>query len=85
MEGRAPFSNSMTIYFEADLSPYVAGKPLSVIYINNPVLGGIFRLVSRARGTPTADLSTCERTGCISLLTRLSPSRVCAAPRAVRL
>jgi 2-polyprenyl-6-methoxyphenol hydroxylase-like FAD-dependent oxidoreductase len=44
LEGRGPFSNSMTIYFEADLRPYVGGKALSVIYINNPVLGGIFRL-----------------------------------------
>jgi 2-polyprenyl-6-methoxyphenol hydroxylase-like FAD-dependent oxidoreductase len=49
MEGRGPFSNSMTIYFEGDLSPYVGGKPLSVIYINNPVLGGIFRLEKDCR------------------------------------
>jgi 2-polyprenyl-6-methoxyphenol hydroxylase-like FAD-dependent oxidoreductase len=44
LEGRGAFSNSMTIYFQADLRPYVGGKALSVIYINNPVLGGIFRL-----------------------------------------
>lgn len=44
LDGRGPFSNSMTIYFEADLSPYVGGKPLSVIYINNPMFGGVFRL-----------------------------------------
>ena len=43
-EGRGVFSNSMTIYFTADLRPQMAGKPLSVVYINNPVFGGFFRL-----------------------------------------
>ena len=43
-EGRGAFSNSITIYFKADLAPQVGGKPLSVIYINNPMFGGIFRL-----------------------------------------
>jgi 2-polyprenyl-6-methoxyphenol hydroxylase-like FAD-dependent oxidoreductase len=42
-DGRGVFSNSMTIYFEADLAPELLGKPLSVIYINNPVLGAFFR------------------------------------------
>ena len=28
----------------ADLAPQLLGKPLSVIYINNPVLGGFFRM-----------------------------------------
>ena len=49
LDGRGPFSNSMTIYFEADLSPWVGGKPLSVIYVNNPVLGGVFRLAKDCR------------------------------------
>lgn len=49
LAGRGPFSNSMTIYFEADLSPYVGGKPLSVIYINNEALGGVFRLEKDCR------------------------------------
>ena len=43
-EGRGVFSNSITIYFTADLAPQMLGKPLSVIYINNPVFGGFFRL-----------------------------------------
>jgi 2-polyprenyl-6-methoxyphenol hydroxylase-like FAD-dependent oxidoreductase len=43
-EGRGVFSNSMTIYFTADLRPQMLGKPLSVIYINNPTFGGFFRL-----------------------------------------
>ncbi|HEY1544801.1 MAG TPA: FAD-dependent monooxygenase [Xanthobacteraceae bacterium] len=49
LEGRGPFSNSMTIYFEADLAPYMGGKPLSVIYVNNPALGGVFRLAKDCR------------------------------------
>ena len=44
LDGRSVFSNSMTIYFHADLWPQVGDKPLSVIYINNPVFGGFFRL-----------------------------------------
>jgi 2-polyprenyl-6-methoxyphenol hydroxylase-like FAD-dependent oxidoreductase len=43
-DGRGVFSNSITIYFRADLTRQLLGKPLSVIYINNPVLGGFFRL-----------------------------------------
>ena len=43
-DGRGVFSNSITIYFNADLAPQMAGKPLSVIYINNPAFGGFFRL-----------------------------------------
>jgi 2-polyprenyl-6-methoxyphenol hydroxylase-like FAD-dependent oxidoreductase len=42
--GRGTFSNSITIYFTADLWPEMGGKPLSVVYINNPVFGGFFRL-----------------------------------------
>ncbi len=36
-DGRGVFSNSITIYFRADLTRQLLGKPLSVIYINNPV------------------------------------------------
>src|SRR6185295_7714515 len=43
-DGRGVFSNSITIYFNADLSPQLGGKPLSVIYINNPAFGGFFRV-----------------------------------------
>jgi 2-polyprenyl-6-methoxyphenol hydroxylase-like FAD-dependent oxidoreductase len=46
-EGRGVFSNSITIYFTADLRPQLAGKPLSVIYINNETFGGFFRLDRR--------------------------------------
>ncbi len=44
VDGRGNFSNSITIYFTADLWPQMGGKPLSVVYINNPVFGGFFRL-----------------------------------------
>ncbi|MEX0591779.1 MAG: FAD-dependent monooxygenase [Xanthobacteraceae bacterium] len=63
-EGRGVFSNSITIYFHADLSPQLGGKPLSVIYINNPTIGGFFRmdkecqsgfLVVNTVGDPKAD------------------------------
>jgi hypothetical protein len=33
----------MTIYFHADAWPQLGDKPLSVIYINNPVCSGFFR------------------------------------------
>jgi 2-polyprenyl-6-methoxyphenol hydroxylase-like FAD-dependent oxidoreductase len=42
--GRGAFSNSLTIYFTADLSPYVGDKAWSLIYVNNPILHGFFRL-----------------------------------------
>ena len=44
MEGRGVFSNSITIYFRAPLGPLIGERNLSIIYINNPVLGGFFRL-----------------------------------------
>jgi 2-polyprenyl-6-methoxyphenol hydroxylase-like FAD-dependent oxidoreductase len=43
LDGRGIFSNSMTIYFHADVWPQLGDKPLSVIYINNPVCSGFFR------------------------------------------
>lgn len=44
MEGRGVFSNSVTIYFTADLRRFLEGKALSIIYINNEVLSGFFRM-----------------------------------------
>ena len=43
-EGRGAFSNSLTIYFTADLSPWLGEQAWSIIYVNNPVLGGFFRM-----------------------------------------
>ncbi len=43
-EGRGAFSNSLTIYFTADLSPWLADKAWSIVYVNNPALGGFFRM-----------------------------------------
>jgi 2-polyprenyl-6-methoxyphenol hydroxylase-like FAD-dependent oxidoreductase len=48
-DGRGVFSNSITIYFSADLTPQLFGKPLSVIYVNNPTLGGFFRMDKECR------------------------------------
>jgi 2-polyprenyl-6-methoxyphenol hydroxylase-like FAD-dependent oxidoreductase len=42
--GRGTFSNSLTIYFTADLSPYIGDNAWSLIYVNNPTLRGFFRL-----------------------------------------
>ena len=46
-DGSGAFSNSITIYFSADLRPQMAGKALSVVYINNETFGGFFRLDKR--------------------------------------
>src|SRR5262245_19706824 len=43
-DGRGVFSNSVTIYFHANLAPQLLNKPLSVIYVANPTLGGFFRM-----------------------------------------
>jgi 2-polyprenyl-6-methoxyphenol hydroxylase-like FAD-dependent oxidoreductase len=51
MLGRGVFSNSVTIYLRAELGRFLTGRNLSIIYVNNPVLGGFFRLEkSAARG-----------------------------------
>lgn len=48
-EGRGAFSNSITIYFTADLSPWLGDKAWSIIYVNNPVLRGFFRMNRNAQ------------------------------------
>lgn len=42
--GRGAFSHSVTIYFSADLGRYVGDNAWSLIYVNNAVLRGFFRL-----------------------------------------
>jgi 2-polyprenyl-6-methoxyphenol hydroxylase-like FAD-dependent oxidoreductase len=49
MEGRGVFSNSITIYFSADLRRFLEGKALSIIYVNNPTLSGFFRMAKDCR------------------------------------
>jgi 2-polyprenyl-6-methoxyphenol hydroxylase-like FAD-dependent oxidoreductase len=46
MHGHGLLSNSVTIYFRADvdLSPLLAGRDQGVNYVTNPVLRGFFRL-----------------------------------------
>ena len=43
MRGHGTFSNSITIYFRADVSALLRGRNLSVIYVLNPALRGFFR------------------------------------------
>jgi 2-polyprenyl-6-methoxyphenol hydroxylase-like FAD-dependent oxidoreductase len=43
-QGRGAFSRSLTIYFTADLSPWIGSNAWSIIYVNNPVLAGFFRM-----------------------------------------
>jgi putative polyketide hydroxylase len=63
-EGRGAFSKSLTIYFSADLSPWIGANAWSIIYVNNPVLAGFFRMNRASRvgflgvnavGDPTRD------------------------------
>jgi 2-polyprenyl-6-methoxyphenol hydroxylase-like FAD-dependent oxidoreductase len=74
-EGRGVFSNSITIYFTADLWPQLGDKPLSVIYINNPMFGGFFRmnrdcqagfLVVNTVGDPTTNPDAANAAGDVS-------------------
>lgn len=43
MQGQAPFSKSITIYFRADLRTLLTGRQWAVVYVNNPRLRGFFR------------------------------------------
>jgi hypothetical protein len=43
-DGRGVFSNSITVYFHADLSKFMVGRTWSVIYVVNPALTSFFRL-----------------------------------------
>ena len=43
-DGRGVFSNSITIYFHADVARFMTGRNLSVMYIINPTLSGFMRL-----------------------------------------
>jgi 2-polyprenyl-6-methoxyphenol hydroxylase-like FAD-dependent oxidoreductase len=43
-DGRGVFSNSITIYFHADVANLMSGRNFSVMYIVNPALSGFMRL-----------------------------------------
>lgn len=81
MRGRGAFSNSVTVYFRADVRPLLRGRNLSVIYVNNRLLRGFLRfekpfdrgfLAINALGdpsNPTTDVSTGLTTGrCLELI-----------------
>lgn len=64
MDGHGVFSNSVTIYFKADLAKHVVGRDMSVIYVINKELSGFFRfekdgkrgfLAVNVIGDPVAD------------------------------
>jgi 2-polyprenyl-6-methoxyphenol hydroxylase-like FAD-dependent oxidoreductase len=44
MRGHGTFSQCVTIYFRADVTRLLRGRNLSVIYVNNPVMRGFFRI-----------------------------------------
>lgn len=48
-EGRGVFSNSITIYFNADLSPWIGDNAWSIIYVKNSILSGFFRMDRASR------------------------------------
>ncbi|HEY9476892.1 MAG TPA: FAD-dependent monooxygenase [Microbacteriaceae bacterium] len=50
MKGHGLLSNSLTIYFRADCSPYLEGRNNGVIYVFNDVLRGFFRLEKDGKG-----------------------------------
>jgi 2-polyprenyl-6-methoxyphenol hydroxylase-like FAD-dependent oxidoreductase len=86
MDGRGVFSNSVTIYFKADLARYLEGRNLSLIYVVNPVLSGFFRLAKSGRrgflavnivGDPVADPQ-----GAANAAADISQSRLVALVRA---
>ena len=49
-DGRGVFSNSITIYFHADVERLMVGRNLSVMYIINPTLSGFIRLDRNCQG-----------------------------------
>jgi 2-polyprenyl-6-methoxyphenol hydroxylase-like FAD-dependent oxidoreductase len=49
-DGRGVFSNSITIYFHADVAKLMEGRNLSVMYIVNPALSGFMRLDKDSQG-----------------------------------
>ena len=49
MDGHGVFSNSITIYFKADLSPSLVNRNLSIIYVVNKDLSGFFRLEKNSK------------------------------------
>lgn len=80
MQGRGVFSNSITVYFRADVTGLLRGRKLSVIYVLNPTLRGFFRfekpfdrgfLAVNATGDPAhpnTDLQCVTEAECLELI-----------------
>lgn len=69
MQGHPSFSRSITIYFRANLRPFLEGKVVAVVYVNNARLRGFFRfekpfdsgfLVVNTHGDPAEPDSDCS-------------------------
>jgi hypothetical protein len=69
MQGHPSFSRSITIYFRANLRPYLEGKIVAVVYVNNDRVRGFFRfekpfdsgfLVVNTHGDPANPDSDCQ-------------------------
>ena len=64
-QGHGSFSDSITIYFRADVRALIGDRNLSVIYVFHPRLHGLLPLLAR-RATPASSSSTrrSARTAC---------------------
>jgi len=69
MQGHPSFSRSITIYFRANLRPFLEGKIVAVVYVNNDRVRGFFRfekpfdsgfLVVNTHGDPANPNSDCS-------------------------
>ena len=63
MSGHGSFADCLTIYFEGDVNHLLAGRNLSVVYVNHPELTGFFRFSFAGDSGFLAVFSTTEPDG----------------------
>ncbi len=63
MAGHGSFADCLTIYFDGDVNHLLAGRNLSVVYVNHPGLTGFFRFSFRGDSGFLAVFSTTEPDG----------------------
>jgi hypothetical protein len=63
MSGHGSFADCLTIYFKGDVNHLLAGRNLSVVYVNHPELTGFFRFSFTGDSGFLAVFSTTERDG----------------------
>jgi 2-polyprenyl-6-methoxyphenol hydroxylase-like FAD-dependent oxidoreductase len=61
--GRGTFAECVTIYFRADMRELIAGRALSVVYVNHPELLGFFRFSLTGDSGFLAVFSTTDQDG----------------------